>query len=149
MKYVLLWLGEAAIMGGITFYSIIYFVGGSTAINQHGHNGSLSLLSIIVYSTIIVLDTIKICIEIRHWTKLLFFSVIVMSLMPYFAFIWIANFYFKRPIQLTIIMSFASAKTYIAVALIVMLAVALDNVIVSVRFSQSKILRKMIRSIQK
>jgi hypothetical protein len=72
-----------------------------------------------------------------------------MSLMPYFAFIWIANFYFKRPIQLTIIMSFASAKTYIAVALIVMLAVALDNVIVSVRFSQSKILRKMIRSIQK
>lgn len=116
---------------------------GSLSINIDGHGGSLQIVSITIYTAVIMLDTIKLSIQVRHWTKLLFISILFLSVGPYIAFMWVLNYRFKRPVQGTLHIYFSSVKTYMVILLIVMVLLAINGIMIYIRFHSHRILKQI------
>lgn len=80
---------------------------------------------------------------VRHWTTLLLITIIFFSLTPYLAFIWVLNYRFKRPVQGILAVYFTSIKTYLSITVIIIILVAINGILIYIRFHSSKILNKM------
>lgn len=87
--------------------------------------------------------TLKLCMLVRHWTKLLLVTILLFSIAPYIAFIWVLNYRFKRPVQGILTVYFTSIKTYLSITAIVLILVAINGILIYIRFHSSKILNKM------
>lgn len=123
---------------------IIIYVIGARTISRNGHNSDLWIVSVSVYSSIIVIATLKLAIHVRHWTLLIAFSIIFCSLGPYLSYVWLSNFFFSRyRIQGTIIMSFRTGATYLAIVLVSCLMVMINSIIIYSRFHKNKLTRRM------
>lgn len=111
---------------------------------DHGYNSNLQLVSVTVYTSIIMLSTLKLCIQVRHWTKLLLLTIIFLSIVPYFGFVWLLNYYFKRPVQGIMYIYFTSTKTYFSILLLVLILVGINGILVYFKFYSHKIISKMV-----
>lgn len=128
---------------GICLFFIAERVLGSLSINIDGHGSSLQIVSITIYTAMIMLVTIKLSIQVRHWTKLLFISILFLSVGPYIAFMWVLNYRFKRPVQGTLHIYFSSVKTYMVILLIVMVLLAINGIMIYIRFHSHRILKQI------
>lgn len=137
-----LWIGEATLLGIITSIICICIMT-SSSINSHGHQSDLWMVSITIYSVIILLNTIKIAMHVRHWTGLFLFSVIGCSLMPYLVYIWISNYTLSKYVHGTVIMSFITPVTYFVVTLVTILCVIIVSIIIYVNFHSNKMVKKL------
>ena len=115
----------------------------SQSISVDGYAGSLQIVSITIYTAVIMLDTIKLSIQVRHWTVLLFISILFLSLGPYLGFIWILNFRFRRPVQGVLHLYFSSIKTYFVILLLIMILLAINGIMIYIRFHSNRILKHM------
>lgn len=113
-----------------------------------GYSSNLQLVSITIYTTIIMLDTLKLCMQVRHWTKLLFLTIVLLSIAPYLSFIWILNYKFKRPVQGVLIVYFTSIKTYFSVLVIAIILIGINGIMIYLRFHSQKILKKMATALE-
>jgi hypothetical protein len=127
----------------VCLFFIIETVLSCTSILPDGYNGNLQLVGITIYTTIIMLDTLKLSMQVRHWTKLLFFCILFLSIIPYLSFIWVLNYRFKRPVFGVLEVFFTSVRTYLAILVISMILVAINGVLIYLRFHSDQILRKM------
>lgn len=117
---------------------------GNKTLNNHGYNSDLWIVSVSIYTSIIMMCTFKLAIHVRHWTVLILVSIIFCSLAPYLAYVWISNFYFSRyRIEGTIIMSFRTGTSYLSVLITSILMLAINGAIIYYNFYKSKRLSKM------
>jgi hypothetical protein len=122
---------------------------GSPSMTASGYNSNLQLVSITIYTAIIFLVTLKLCMQVRHWTKLLFLTILLLSIAPYLSFIWVLNYKFKRPVQGVLIIYFTSSKTYFSILAIILILIAINGVMIYIRFHSQKILTKMATALEK
>lgn len=134
-------------MGVCVFYITLRTLG-SVSINQTGINTHLHIISVTVFTGVIMVDTIKLCMQVRHWTLLLFFIIIFTSLAPYVGVMWIINFYFNRPIARIMIVCYTSAKGYLSVTLIIIILMAINGIFVYLHFHSHRILKRMTIAIE-
>lgn len=113
----------------------------------NGYSANLQLVGITVYTSIIILATLKLCMQVRHWTKLLALTILLLSIAPYLSFIWILNYKFKRPVFGVLAVFFTSIKTYFSVLVIAIILIAINGVMIYVRFHSHKILTKMVMAL--
>lgn len=85
---------------------------------------------------------------VRHWTALLFITILLFSLTPYLAFIWVLNYRFKRPVQGILSVYFTSIKTYLSITVIILILVAINGILLYIRFHSSKILNRMTMALE-
>lgn len=72
-------------------------------------SGSHNVLVVLFrYSTIIVVVTFKLATHTRFWSGLLIFTIIVISIGLYLAYMWISNYYFSDYINGTNIVAWTS-----------------------------------------
>lgn len=90
-----------------------------------------------------MLDTIKLSIQVRHWTVLLFITILFFSVGPYLAFMWVLNYKFKRPVQGVLHLYFTSVKTYLVILLLIMILLAINGIMIYIRFHSHRILKHM------
>ena len=128
---------------GVCIFYIINRTLESVSINQNGINSNLHIISVTIFTAIIIIVTIKLCMQVQHWTKLLFFCIIVLSIIPYVGFMWVVNFYFNRPIQRILIVCFTNAKAYLTVIALSIILIGINGIFVYVRFHSHRILKKM------
>lgn len=128
---------------GVCLFFIAKRVLGSQSITIDGYGGSLQIVSITIYTAVIMLDTIKLSIQVRHWTKLLFISILFLSVGPYIAFMWVLNYRFKRPVQGALHIYFSSIKTYMVILLLIMVLLAINGIMIYIRFHSHRILKQV------
>ena len=138
----MLWVGEAAILGVIATYLSVEIIG-SRPINKHGYNSDLWMVSITIYSIVIILNTIKISMHVRHWTGMFLFAVLVCSLAPYLIYMWISNYSLSKYVAGTVIMSYQSCLTYFIVVFVCILSIVIISVIIYLHFHSNKIIKKI------
>lgn len=90
-----------------------------------------------------MVDTIKLCMQVKHWTKLLFFTIICLSIAPYVGFMWVVNYYFNRPVGKILIVCFSTAKTYLSVLVLIILLIGINGIFIYTRFHSNRILKRM------
>ena len=129
---------------GVCLFFMIEISFSSASMNPHGYNSNLQIVSINIYSAIIVLDTLKLSMQVKHWTKLLLFSIILLSLAPYLGFIWFLNYQLNRPVERAVTMCFTSFKSYLGVLLMALVLLTINGVLVYGRFHSQWILNKMM-----
>lgn len=123
---------------------IIIYVIGSRTMSRNGHNSDLWIVSVSIYSSIIVIATLKLAIHVRHWTLLIAVTIIFCSLAPYISYVWISNYFFSQyRIQGTIIMSFKTGASYLTIVLVSCLMVMINSIIIYSRFHKDKLTSKM------
>jgi hypothetical protein len=138
-----LWSLESTLVGLFSVMLIINTIGNKT-LNRNGYNSDLWIVSVSIYTSIIMICTFKLAIHVRHWTLLIFLSIIFCSLAPYLAYVWISNFYFSRyRIEGTIIMSFRAGTSYLSVLITSILMLAINGIIIYINFHKNKRLSKM------
>lgn len=87
--------------------------------------------------------TVKLCMQVKHWTKMLFFTVVVLSIAPYIAFMWFINSYFNRPVGRILYICFTTAKGYLSVIFLILLLIGFNGLLNFARFSSHRILKRM------
>lgn len=113
-------------------------------IGTEGYNSDIWIISITIYSTIIIIDTIKLATQIRHWTLLVFISIIVCSLTPYLIYIWISNYRFSRyMMEGAVLMSFKISSGYFSVLFISIVTLIVNTIANYISFQRNKLLSRM------
>jgi hypothetical protein len=112
-------------------------------IGTYGHQADLWMVSITIYSIIIILSNIKIAMHVRHWTGLFIFSVVVCSLAPYLIYIWISNYTLAKYVHGTVIMSFRNPATYLVVTFITIICIMIVSLIIYATFHTNKMVKKL------
>jgi hypothetical protein len=79
---------------GACIYFIVAKSLDTISVGSSGINSNLYYISITIFTAVIIIGTIKLCMQVNHWTKLLFFTIIVLSIIPYVGFMWVVNYYF-------------------------------------------------------
>jgi uncharacterized membrane protein len=138
----LMWIAEAIVFGIIAALAGIYLIGGS-AIGNAGYNGDLWMSSVIIFTIVIIVLTIKLAMHIRHWTKMMLFAITICSLAPYLIYIWISNYTLSKHVKGTIIMSFRTPQTYFIVIFFSVLDVLIVSVIIYISFSLNRAMKKI------
>lgn len=128
---------------GVCIYFVVIGTLDTSSVRQTGINSNLYYISITIFSSNIIIDTIKLCMQVNHWTKLLFFTIIVLSIVPYVGFMWVVNYYFSRPVQKVLVVCFSSAKAYFTVVALTIILIGFNGIFVYFRFHSHRILKKM------
>jgi len=116
---------------------------GTLPINSNGYNSDLWMSSIEIYTTIIILNTIKIAMHVRHWTKLFLTAIIGCSLGPYLIYIWISNYTLQKYVSGTVIMCFQNLITYFVFILLCSLSIVIISLILYITFHSNKTMKKI------
>ena len=129
----LMWILESVVFGvGLTL--ILLYTMSVRPIGVEGYNSDLWMTSIEIYTMIILLVNIKLSIEVRHWTKILFVSVVVFSLGTFLGYLWVSNYILSQYVEGTVIMCFRNPITYFIVLFVCLVAVVYNSLVVYVLF---------------
>lgn len=119
---------------GICLFFIVKRMLGNTSLVEDGYNSNLQIVSVTVYTSIMMVGTLKLCMQVRHWTKLLLFTIIFLSLAPYFGIMWLLNYKFKRPVQGILYLYFTTIKTYFSILFLMMILIGINSLLIYVKF---------------
>jgi formate/nitrite transporter FocA (FNT family) len=112
-------------------------------ISPRGHQADLWMVSITIYTVVILINNIKIAMHVRHWTGLFLFSVIGCSLAPYLIYVWISNYTLSKYVHGTVIMSFRNPTTYLVVTLITIVCIIIVSLAIYITFHTNKMAKKL------
>jgi len=101
------------------------------------------MVSITIYSIIIILNNVKITMHVRHWTGLFIFSVVVCSLAPYLIYVWISNYTLAKYVHGTVVMSFRNPATYLVVTFITIFCIMIVSLVIYAMFHTNKMVKKL------
>jgi RsiW-degrading membrane proteinase PrsW (M82 family) len=134
-------------MGACIFFIVVRGLEGES-INQQGYNNNLQYISVTIFTGVIMIDTIKLCMQVRHWTKLLFFTIIFLSLAPYISFMWVIDSTFNQPVRRILVTCFTSPKAYFCVFLSILILMGINGISIYIRFHSNTILKRMRVALQ-
>lgn len=118
-------------------------IGGQT-IGRGGYNSDLWMCSITIYSLVIVVNSIKIVMHVRYWTKLLLFAIVGTSLAPYLIYVWISNYALNRFVQNTPLMCFQNILTYCLTIFFSCLLIAFLSTMLKMLFDCQPLIKKLL-----
>ncbi len=118
VKYIAYWLLSAFITSSTIFF-IIYYSLRDAIINYQGHNINLWFLSITTYTAIIIVVDLKLLFNTNHVTVFVILSVLLLSLLLYFGYSWIADGVFSFKIYKTMNALVNSPQFYLTQVLII------------------------------
>jgi hypothetical protein len=133
---------------GTCIFFIVFRGLRSESINQQGYNNNLQYISVTIFTGVIMIDTIKLCMQVRHWTKLLFFTITFLSLAPYISFMWVVNSSFNQPVRRILVTCFTSSKGYFCVFLLIVILMGINGISIYIRFHSHTILKRMRVALQ-
>lgn len=128
---------------GVSIFYIITIALNSTSLKQTGINSGLHITGVTVFAGVIMVDTVKLCMMVQHWTILLFCIIIFTSLAPFVAALWIINYFFNRPVAKIMVICFTTLKTYLSVIVILIILVGINGIFVYLHFHSNRILKRM------
>ena len=109
---------------------------GGKSIDKDGHNSDLWIISLTIFSAIIIISNMKLAMHVKHWTRLLIFSMIFTSFVPYIGFLWVTNFVIARYVQRTAIMAFKCGLTYFVVIYVTILMMLITSNLIYISFKR-------------
>jgi hypothetical protein len=122
---------------------MVVYVISEQSVDKKGHSSDLWMVSIIVYSCIILMVTFKLAIHSRYWSALLIITILFFSLIPYLAYMWISNYKFSPHIIGTVKMLFETAKGYFVILLTCCFMLFFESAIIFVQFLRNGLVSKM------
>lgn len=66
-----------------------------------GYSPDLWVVSITIYSTIILIVDVKIALNTKYWTLIMALAIVLTSIIPYFLYVFIANLIEQFNVYLT------------------------------------------------
>lgn len=87
--------------------------------------------------------TFKLCTHTKFWSALLVFSIVVISLGLYLAYMWVSNFLFSDHIKGTTTIAWTTIEPYFMVLFCVCLVLALDGAILMLDYNKGGYSSKM------
>lgn len=91
IKNYLFWMLEA-IVESIVITIFTFQVIGEVSVNHSGINSDFWLVSLTIFSSVIMVVTFKLATHTRFWSGLLIFSILITSLGFYILHMWLTNF---------------------------------------------------------
>jgi hypothetical protein len=110
---------------------------------MNGYNSDLWMISLTVYSAVILINNLKLAMHVRHWTTLLILSMILTSFMPYLGFVWLTNYFIARYVQRTAIMSFQCILTYCVVILTTVFMMLITSNVIYFLFKKTGLVQQI------
>lgn len=95
------------------------------------------------FTSVMMLVTFKLSTHTKFWSFLLFFSIIVLSLGLYFAYMWISNYNFSNYVIGNTYMFFTQAETYFIVLFCSCFVLCVDGIVLSFDSKYSGVINKM------
>ena len=126
MKNALNWIGCGLAFGGALFFSALYSVG-FDAINGDGHTGDIWNLSILNYTTVILVVDLKLGLYTRTWTFLNWLSLVLFSLLLYLGFTFVGDVLSFFNSNYTVMTMYKSWHFYLLQLLLVITAYLYDQ----------------------
>lgn len=90
-----------------------------------------------------MLVTFKLATHTKFWSAILFFSILVLSLGLYFAYMWISNYYFSTYVIGDTYMFFTEGETYFIVLFCVCFILCVDGIVLTFDSKYSGVINKM------
>ena len=90
-----------------------------------------------------MLVTFKLATHTRFWSGLLIFTILVLALGLYLAYMWISNYYFSDNINGTSVVAWTSAECYLVVLFGVCFLLFVDGIVIHIDLMKSGIISKM------
>ena len=69
-----------------------FFVIGQVSVNEDGYNSDFWLVSLTIFSSVILVVTFKLATHTRFWSILLFLSIVITSIGFYLIHMWVSNY---------------------------------------------------------
>ena len=69
-----------------------FYVIGQVSVNAEGYNSDFWLVSLTIFSSVILVVTFKLATHTRFWSILLLLSIIITSIGFYILHMWISNY---------------------------------------------------------
>ena len=130
LKNCVIWLLEAVVLGIFATILCMEVVGGEDSLDANGYSGGYAIFSVNLYSAVLMMVSLKLCVHVRHWTWLLFISMAVISLATYVGFMWFSHNTFTLLLIGSIDTYFATAKTWFVVLLMSCWVLAIGGLLV-------------------
>lgn len=125
----------------------VFYVIGQVSVNETGINSDFWLVSLTIFSSVILIVTFKLATHTRFWSYLLFFSIIITSLGFYILHMWFTNFssLMTDHVRGTTFVAWTSGETYFIVLFCVCLVLFIDGFVVFLDYSRGGYASKMRR----
>ena len=95
------------------------------------------------FSSVILIVTFKLCTHTKFWSYLLIFSILIISIGLYLAYMWVSNFLFSENIKGTTYTAWTTFEPYFVVLFCICFVLALDGVIISLDYDKGGYSSKM------
>ncbi|KAL4496106.1 hypothetical protein ABPG72_015528 [Tetrahymena utriculariae] len=128
-KNFLIWIAQALVHASI-IYAVVQCSIQNDAMSSDGLSPDLWVVSITLYSAIILVVDVKLAVNTRYWTKSMLYSLIFTSLVPYFLYIFIANLIEQFNVYLTAQAVFTMPDFYLIIFFSLFLVVSFDILVI-------------------
>ena len=135
MKNYLAWMAEALVQSLIIFFFTLYIIS-HLAVNSTGINSDYWLVSLTIYSTVIMVVTFKLSTHTKFWSIILVAAILITTIGFYVLHMWLTNFALTDYVYGTTKVAWTSLETYFVVLLCVCMVLFVDGIIVFVDFNR-------------
>lgn len=91
MKNYLAWMAEALVESLIIFFFTLYIIS-QASVNSSGINSDYWLVSLTIYSSVIMVVTFKLATHTKFWSSILVVAIIITTIGFYILHMWLTNF---------------------------------------------------------
>ena len=137
-----MWMFEALIESLIITFFTLYIIS-EISVNSSGINSDYWLVSLTIYSAVILVVTFKLITHTKFWSWLLVIAIIVTAFGFYCLHMWLTNFALTDYVQGTTLVAWTSLECYFVVLLCVCIILFVDGIIVFLDFSRGGYASKM------
>lgn len=110
---------NALVQSAIITLIPLFFMGGKDVLDFKGRNADFAAVSITIYTLVVLTTSMVIFMRVGNINIMTVFSIVALSIFPYFMFIWIYNYfyYFNIFSTHTTVMLFSSPIFYLIMAM--------------------------------
>lgn len=141
------WMCEAILESIIIFFFVLYIIG-QVSINSTGINSDYWLVSLTIYSSVILVVTFKLATHTKFWSIFLFLAIIITSLGFYVLHMWLTNFTITDYVYGTTVVAWSSIECYFVVLLCVCIVLFVDGLIIFTDFNRGGYASRMRKIIK-
>ena len=109
---------------------------GSVSVNSSGINTDYWLVSLTIYSSVILVVTFKLATHTKFWSFILVAAILITSIGFYLLHMWLTNFALTDYVYGTTRVAWTSLECYFIVLLCVCIILFVDGIIVFIDFNR-------------
>lgn len=119
---------QALAHSGIIF-TIASFSISNNIMTCNGYSSDLWVFSISIYSSIVLVVNVKIAMNTKYWTMMMFLSIMITSISIYFLYVFVANLIEEFNVYLTAEAVFTMPNYYLIIIFNVTMVISFDMLI--------------------